>query len=71
MKKEVSLNAFLDNNDVKEIIVGDYKYLYTSDEEYDYLVGQDNGIKIILEFTKDEENDKNALEGIETFFSWL
>ena len=71
MKKEINLEAFLNDDNIKEVIFCDYKYLHTSDEEYDYLVGQDNGIKIILEFTKDKEKDKKALEGIETFFTWL
>lgn len=71
MKKEINLEIILNDDDIKEVIFGDCKYLHTSDEEYDYLIGQDNGIKIILEFTKDEEKNQKALEGIETFFSWL
>lgn len=71
MEKEIKLQTDLDGDGAKEVMFGGRKYLHTSDEEYDYLVGIDNGIKVILEFTKDKEKNKKALEGIKTFFSWL
>ena len=55
----------------KEIVFGKSKYMHTSDKEYDYLLGEDKGIKFTFKFSKDKERNKTALEGIRTFFSWL
>lgn len=72
LKDENTKKASVNDDGAKEVTLGDKKYLHTSDEEWDYLVRTtDKGMKITLKFTKDEEKNKEALEGIKTFFSWL
>lgn len=72
MEKKNNVQTDVDNEIPKEVILGDTKYLHTSDEEWDYLVTTtDNGIKVTLKFTKDEEESKKAMEAIKRFFSLL
>lgn len=72
MEKENNVQNDVKEESPKEITFGNTKYLHTSDEEWDYLVGiNEDGIKMILKFTKDKEKHKKAMEAVQTFFSYL
>lgn len=72
MEKETNVQIDVNEEIPKVIMLGDSKYLHSSDEEFDYLVGEpENGVSVTLKFTKDEKKNEEALEGLKIFFSWL
>lgn len=72
MEKENNLHNGV-NVEISEVIIfGGYKYLHSSDEDYDYLSRKtEDGMEVTLQFTKDKGKHKAAMEAIHTFFSWL
>lgn len=72
MKKENNLQNGVNVEISQVIIFGGYKYLHSADEDYDYLFRKtEDGMEVTLQFTKDKEKHKEAMEAIQTFFSWL
>lgn len=71
LEKENIKQTNVGEQNLKEITFGGSKYLHSSDDEYDYLFGSENGVKVTLKFSKDKERNEKAMEGIKTFFSWL
>lgn len=72
MEKESKMQPDLKLENPKEITFGGFKYLHSSDKQYDYLFRKtDDGIKVTLQFTKDREKHEIAIKAIQTFFSWL
>jgi hypothetical protein len=57
---------------LNEIVIGNTKYLHSSDTEYDYLKDNSNNqIKVNLRFTKSKEKNEEALKGLKTFFTGI
>ncbi|MFC5557926.1 hypothetical protein ACFPN4_02145 [Ureibacillus thermophilus] len=54
---------------IKEIVIDGGKYIYKSDERFDYLTEiLDNEVKIHLKFTKDKDKRLEAENALKTFF---
>lgn len=57
---------------LKEIVLGNTKYLHKTDTEYDYLIDKSNNkVKVNLRFTKNKEKNEKAKEGLRIFFSGI
>lgn len=55
-----------------EVILGETRYIYKSDEDKDYLVDNSNNrIRINLSFSKNPEKNKKAKDGLKVFFTEL
>ncbi|WP_310877816.1 hypothetical protein [Priestia megaterium] len=52
-----------------EVVLGEIKYSHKTDEKYDYLTDEsDNEIKVNLRFTKNNQKNKIAMNGLKAFF---
>lgn len=57
---------------MKEIALGETKYLHKMDKEYDYLIDNSNNkVKVNLRFTKSKDKNELAKKGIKAFFSGI
>ena len=52
----------------KTIVLGERKYRHRADNEYDYLVEDDDKVKVHLTFTKNKEKNDWAKKGLKAFF---
>ena len=57
--------------ETQNFILGNRKYIYKSDNDKDYLIRSNNGIKISISFTKNPNINKKAKEALKAFFKEL
>lgn len=54
---------------MNEMNIGGVKYLHKLNDQFDYLIDRsNNGVKIHLKFTKDQEKRNEAKNALKTFF---
>jgi hypothetical protein len=57
---------------LQEITLGKTRYYYRADEEKDYLLfNTDNGVKINISFSRNPLKNKQAKDGLKSFFNEL
>lgn len=57
---------------MEEVILGETRYIFKSDGDKDYLIDNSNSsIRINISFSKNQEKNKKAKEGLKAFFTEL